>query len=71
MAQEQLLTVRQAASWAQVSAWSLYTSIRRGTLRCYRIGPSRWGIRLSHEHLRDWMQGTTNNHTDFEHGGPQ
>lgn len=50
-----LFTVAQAAKRAQVSRWLLYSSIKAGSLKCYRIGSAQRSIRLCEEQLIEWL----------------
>ena len=52
------MTVKQAAKKLEVSVGTVYGLIASGRLRCYRIGNGRGVVRISDEHVRDYLAGT-------------
>jgi excisionase family DNA binding protein len=51
------MTVRQTAARLEVSATTIYNLIAAGKLRCHRVGLGRGCIRISEEHLADFLRG--------------
>ena len=51
------MTVRQAAQRLEVSVSTVYALVASGKLRCSRIGLGRGVIRISEEHLAEYLKG--------------
>ncbi len=51
------MTVREAAARLEVSAATVYGLVSAGRLRCHRVGLGRGAIRVSEEHLADFLKG--------------
>jgi excisionase family DNA binding protein len=52
------MTVKQAADKLEVSQATVYALVASGRLRCYRVGMGRGCIRISDEHLAEYLKGT-------------
>ncbi|QDV43955.1 Helix-turn-helix domain protein [Stieleria neptunia] len=52
-----LYTVKQAASYLQVSVATVYTLVSSGKLGCHRVGSGRGVIRISGEQLSSFLEG--------------
>lgn len=52
-----MLNLTQAADWAGVSPGTIRREVRRGTLRCWRVGGRR-AMRFREEDLMAWYEST-------------
>ena len=52
------MTVREAAAKLEVSQATVYALVAAGKLRCFRVGMGRGAIRVSDEHLADYLKGS-------------
>jgi excisionase family DNA binding protein len=52
------MTVKQAAEKLEVSQATVYALVASGRLRCYRVGMGRGCIRITDEHLAEYLKGT-------------
>jgi len=50
-----MLTLTEASEWARVSPGTLGREVRRGILRCWRVGGRR-AMRLRREELMTWYE---------------
>jgi excisionase family DNA binding protein len=50
------VNVRQAAARLEVSPSTVYALIAAGKLRCVRVGPKGGAIRVSEEHLAEYLR---------------
>lgn len=53
---EKLMTAQEVADVLRVKRKFVYTLIKRGQLKCYRIGYAR-DIRVSEEQLEEYLNG--------------
>jgi excisionase family DNA binding protein len=51
------MTVKQVAAELAVSPTTVYALVASGRLRCYRVGMGRGAIRISADHLKDYLAG--------------
>jgi excisionase family DNA binding protein len=51
------MTVKQAAEKLEVSQATVYALVASGRLRCYRVGIGRGCIRITDEHLAEYLKG--------------
>ena len=51
------MTVKQAAAKLEVSAATVYGLVSAGKLRCHRVGLERGAIRISEEHIAQYLAG--------------
>lgn len=51
------MTVKQAAARLEVSAATVYGLVAAGKLRCHRVGLGRGCIRISEEHIVQYLSG--------------
>ena len=56
-----MMKVREAAAKINASPSFVYSAIRDGRLRCYRIGKGQGGIRVSEAQLQAFLQATEKN----------
>jgi excisionase family DNA binding protein len=49
------LTVKQAAVRLEVSQATVYALVAAGKLRCYRVGLGRGQIRITDEHIAEYL----------------
>ena len=49
------MTVRQAAARLEVSQATVYSLVAAGKLRCVRVGLGRGAIRITEEHMVEYM----------------
>jgi excisionase family DNA binding protein len=52
------MTVRQVAARLEVSPATVYGLVNAGKLRCFRVGMGRGAIRVSDEHLAEYLKGS-------------
>lgn len=52
------MRVRDVAKRLEVSTATVYAMIAMGKLKCHRIGLGRGVIRITEDHLNDFLQGT-------------
>jgi excisionase family DNA binding protein len=50
------VNVRQAATRLEVSQATVYALVAAGKLKCYRVGLGRGCIRISEEHIADYLE---------------
>jgi excisionase family DNA binding protein len=50
------VTVKAAAQRLEVSTSTIYALVAAGKLRCHRVGLGRGAIRISEEHLEDYLK---------------
>jgi excisionase family DNA binding protein len=48
--------VREAAQRLEVSPATVYALVASGRLRCYRVGMGRGSIRITEEHLAEYLK---------------
>jgi excisionase family DNA binding protein len=51
------LTVKAVADRLEVCATTIYGLIASGKLKCYRIGSGRGVMRISEDHLAEYLRG--------------
>ena len=51
------MTVKQAAEKLEVSQATVYALVASGRLRCHRVGLGRGCIRITEEHLVEYLKG--------------
>ena len=51
------MRVREAAQRLDVSQATVYALVASGKLRCHRVGLGRGCIRISEEHLAEYLKG--------------
>ncbi|MEW4569549.1 helix-turn-helix domain-containing protein [Tautonia sp. JC769] len=52
------MRVREAAQRLDVSPGTVYALVASGRLRCYRVGMGRGSIRISEEHLAEYLRAS-------------
>ena len=52
------MTVRETAARLEVSQATVYALVAAGKLRCFRVGMGRGAIRVSEEHLAEYLKGS-------------
>ena len=50
------MTVKQAAARLEVSQTTVYALVAARKLRCYRVGMGRGQIRISEDHLAEYLR---------------
>jgi excisionase family DNA binding protein len=51
------MRVREAAQRLDVSEATVYALVASGRLRCHRVGLGRGAIRISEDHLAEYLKG--------------
>ena len=52
------MTVKQAAKSLEVSPTTIYALVGAGKMKCHRVGLGRGCIRISEEHIAEYLGGT-------------
>jgi excisionase family DNA binding protein len=53
------MRLREAADRLEVSPTTVYALVGAGKLKCHRVGVGRGCIRISEEHIAEYLGGTT------------
>jgi excisionase family DNA binding protein len=51
------MKVKEAAARLEVSAATIYGLVAAGKLRCHRVGLGRGAIRITEEHVAEYLSG--------------
>jgi excisionase family DNA binding protein len=52
------VTVKQAAARLEVSSATIYVLVAAGKLKCHRVGLGRGAIRITEEHVVEFLKGS-------------